>query len=196
MTKLAGNDYPIHDLLRKRWSPRAFSARPIEPAELLSLFEAARWAPSSFNDQPRAFLVARREETEKFVRLLDALVEFNQGWARTAAALVLTVARSTYAHDGKPNRHSWHDVGLAVAHLTLQATAQGLFVHQMAGIVPDRARELLAIPDGWDPVSALAIGYLGDPATLPDGLRQRELAESTRKPLSEFVFSVDWGQPL
>ena len=136
-----------------------------------------------------------RNPLRKFGRLLDSLIEFNQAWARSAAALVLTVGRSTYSHDGKPNRRFWHDVGPAVAQLTFPAAAQGLFVHQMAGIVPERARELFAIPDGWEPVAALPIGYLGDPASLPGVLRQRELAESTREPLSEFVSSAAWGQP-
>ena len=196
MTRLANTDYPIHELLLRRWSPRAFSDRLPDPSVLLRLLEAARWAPSSFNDQPWAFLTARHDQPAEFACLLETLIEFNRSWAQTAAVLAVTVARSTFAHNGQPNRHAWHDVGLAVSQLTLQATAEGLFVHQMAGILPDRARELLHIPAGWEPVSALAIGYLGDPERLPEGLRQRELAPSTRKPLSEFVFSGNWGQPL
>lgn len=196
MNKHVRTDHPIHELLQKRWSPRAFSAEPIDVATLRSLFEAARWAPSSYNEQPWAFLVARREQTEDFARLLETLVEFNQDWARSAGGLVLTTARSAFAHNGTPNRHAWHDLGLAVAQLTVQASAAGLYVHQMAGIVPARAKTLLAIPDGWEPVSGLAIGYLGDPATLPEKLQQRELAESTRKPQDEFVFSAQWNRPF
>ncbi len=195
MTRLAHTDYPIHDLLRQRWSPRAFADRLPDSATVLRLLEAARWAPSSFNDQPWAFLTARRDQPTEFALLLDTLIEFNRSWAQTAAVLAVTVARSAFAHNGQPNRHAWHDIGLAVSQLTLQATAEGLFVHQMAGILPDRARELLLIPPGWEPVSALAIGYPGDPNGLPEGLRQRELAPSIRKPLSEFVFTGTWGQP-
>jgi nitroreductase len=195
MAKHALNDYPIHDLLQKRWSPRAFADRPVEPDKLRSLLEAARWAPSSFNEQPWAFLLATREQPEEFARVLGCLVEVNQGWAKAAPVLLLTVARLTFTLNQQPNRHAYHDVGLAVANLTVQAMAEGLFVHQMAGIVPAKARAEFHIPEGWDPVTAVAIGYLGDPATLPERLREREIAPPSRKPLKEFVFTGAWTTP-
>ena len=195
MTKTAANDYPIHDLLKRRWSPRAFADRPVEPDKLHSLLEAARWAPSSFNEQPWAFVVATRDRPEDFDRVLGCLIEFNQGWAKAAPVLMLTFARLAFDRNGQPNRHAFHDVGLAMANLTVQATAEGLAVHQMAGIVPEKARAAFAVPEGWEPVAAAAVGYFGDPAALPEELRKRELAPPTRKPLRAFVFTDGWGRP-
>ena len=194
MSRLANTDHPIHDLLRKRWSPRAFADRPVERDKLLRVLEAGRWAPSSFNGQPWAFLVATKDDSAEFAKLLNCLIDFNQSWAKEAPVLMLTVAQLNFEHNGKPNRHAHHDVGLAAGNLTVQATAEGLFVHQMAGILPDTAREVYGIPDGWEPLTGIALGYLGDPATLPEKLREREAAPSPRKPLSSFVFTGGWGK--
>jgi nitroreductase len=191
--RLTNNDYPIHDLLRHRWSPRAFSDRSVEPAMLARLLEAARWAPSSYNEQPWAFLVATKEQPADFARVLGCLVEFNQSWARAAPVVMLSVAHLTLARTGQPNRHAFHDVGAAMSQLTTQATAEGLFVHQMAGILPDEAKRTFAIPDGWEAVAGVALGYLGDPATLSEELRKREMAPRERKKLNEFVFTGGWG---
>jgi nitroreductase len=195
MDKLARNDYPIHDLLKRRWSPRAFADRAVEPGKLCSLLEAARWAPSSFNEQPWAFLVATKDQTADFAKLLNCLVEFNQSWVKAAPVLIVTLAHLSFQRAQQANRHAYHDVGLAAANLTVQATAEGLVVHQMAGIVPQTVRSTFAIPDDWDPVTGIAIGYPGDAASLSPELRQRELAERERKPLSAFVFSSAWGTP-
>lgn len=195
MSKTAANDYPIHDLLKRRWSPRAFADRPIEPEKLLSLLEAARWAPSSYNEQPWAFVVATRDQPEDYARLLGCLIEFNQTWAKAAPVLVLTFAHLSFERNQQANRHSYHDLGLAVGALTVQATAEGLAVHQMAGISVEKIRQTFAPPAGWDPVSAVAIGYAGDPETLPKELRERELAAPTRKALASFVFAGAWGLP-
>jgi len=127
--------------------------------------------------------------------VLGCLIEFNQGWAKSAPVLMLTFAHLSFDRNGQPNRHAYHDVGLAVANLTVQATATGLAVHQMAGIVPDKARATFGAPEGWDAVSAVAIGYPGDPNTLSEDLRARELAAPTRKPLRWFVFAGGWGSP-
>src|SRR2546426_5475838 len=142
MEKLAETQYPIHDLLRKRWSPRAFSSRPVEPDKLRSLWEAARWAPSSYNEQPWSFIVATKEDEAEYARLLSCLVEGNIQWAQHAPVLMVSVARLSFDEDGNPNLHAFHDVGQAVANLIVQATALGLVVHQMAGIFPDKIREL------------------------------------------------------
>jgi len=195
MQKLAETRYPIHELLRERWSPRAFADRMVEPEKLRSLLEAARWAPSSFNEQPWSFIVATKEHPGEYERLLSCLVEGNIRWAQHAPVLMLSVARLAFERNQKPNRHAFHDVGLAVENLVIQATALGLAVHQMAGFHVDKARELFSIPDGHEPVAAMAIGFPGDPARLPDDLRERELAPRTRKPLESFVFSGQWGQP-
>ncbi|BAY60125.1 nitroreductase [Calothrix brevissima NIES-22] len=190
--KLAPTEYPVHDFIRSRWSPRAFSDRAVEPEKLLSLLEAARWAPSSFNHQPWNFIVATKEDATEYNRLLSALVEFNQGWAKNAPVLILAIAKIR-TDDGKTNRHAFHDVGLAIENLILQATSLGLFAHQIGGFNADTARETYQIPADYEPATVLTIGYPGDPQNLPDGLRDRELAPRTRKPLSEFVFTGQWG---
>ena len=194
MQKLAETRYPIHELLRERWSPRAFADRMVEPEELRSLLEAARWAPSSFNEQPWSFIVATKEHPGEYERLLSCLVEGNIRWAQHAPVLMLSVAKLAFERNQKPNRHAFHDVGLAVENLVIQGMALGLFVHQMAGFHADKARELYGIPEGHEPVAAMAIGYLDDPGRLPDDLREREVAPRFRKPLESFVFSGQWGQ--
>jgi nitroreductase len=196
MEKPAPADHDVHELIRKRWSPRAFSSTPVGDPELRSLLEAARWAASCFNEQPWRFIVARRENQAEFDRLVSCLSENNQRWAKDSAVLMLSVASKTFAKNGKPNRHALHDVGLAAAQLTLQASALGLAVHQMAGFSTERARELFAIPEDFEPVAAIAIGYPGNPDELPEDLRERELGERSRKPHSEFVFAGKWEAPL
>lgn len=194
MNKPAPTDVAIHDLLLHRWSPRAFAEKAV-PAEVLrGLFEAARWAPSSNNEQPWAYLVASKGDVENFRKMVDVLVEFNAGWAKHAPVLALSVAHVKTQRDGKPNRVALHDVGTASAQLTFEANAQGLQVHQMAGFDLEKARQAFSIPSDWEPVAAMAIGYPGDPAALPEKLRERELAPRTRKPLAEFVMTGGWGQ--
>lgn len=194
MSKRANPAHPILDLVADRWSPYGYDPRPMPATDLQSLFEAARWAASAFNEQPWRYLVAQREDEEKFSALLSCLVDANRQWAQNASALVITVASLNYAHNGKPNGTAWHDVGLAAATLTAEATSRGLMVHQMAGILPDKARELFGIPDGFQAVTAMAIGYAVDPATLPDELRERDTAPRQRRPLAETVFSGAWGK--
>jgi nitroreductase len=193
--KRASTDYPIHELLATRWSPYAFQDRPVPEADLLSVFEAARWAASSFNEQPWAYIVATKDDPEQFQRVLSCLVDFNQAWARAAPVLVLGIASLRFARNGQVNRAAVHDLGLAAGNLLVEATARGLFVHQMLGIHPDKARETFDIPEGFEAWTAIAIGYRGEPTTLPDALRERELMTRLRKPLSQFVFSGKWGNP-
>jgi nitroreductase len=184
---------PLHDLVKHRWSPRAFGDKNVAPDVLRSVFEAARWAPSSSNMQPWAYIVATRDQEDDYAKILSTLVEFNQGWAKNAPVLVLSVAQIKTPKDGSSNRWAFHDVGSASAQLTFEANSHGLLVHQMAGLDPNKAREVFAIPQDWDAVAALAIGYPGDPQSLPEQLRQRELAPRSRKPLSEFVMTGRWG---
>ncbi|HXZ44120.1 MAG TPA: nitroreductase family protein [archaeon] len=191
--KHASTDHPIHEFLAKRWSPYAFADRPIPPADLCSLFEAARWAPSSYNEQPWSYILATREDSHQFQQLLSCLTEGNQVWAKAAPALALGIVHLKFTRSGKDNRAAVHDLGLAAGNLLLEATARGLLVHQMIGILPDRARDIYGIPDGWEAWTGIAIGYHGDPGSLVDTLRQRELAPRQRKPLREFVFSGKWG---
>ncbi len=193
--KKASTDYPIHELLAERWSPYGFEDRPVDEGDLRSLFEAARWAASSYNEQPWSYLVATRENPEEFARLLSCLVEPNQAWAKAAPVLALGVVSLRFSRNKKENRAAVHDLGLAAGNLLVEATARGLCVHQMIGILPDKAREVYEIPEHSEAWTALAIGYKADPAKLPDTLKERDLAPRQRKPLSQFVFSGKWGDP-
>lgn len=187
------NEFPIQDFIRNRWSPRAFSDKAVSPDTLKSLFEAARWAPSSSNEQPWVYLVATKEDTDNFQKMLSILVEFNVAWAKHVPVLALSVAHLTFSKGGSPNRFAFHDVGSASSQFTLEAVARGLFVHQMAGYDVEKARKVFEIPAGWDPVAAMALGYHGDAATLPEPYKERETAPRVRKPISEFVMSGRWG---
>lgn len=191
--KPAPADFPLHELLRQRWSPRAFSGDELGPDEISLLFEAARWAPSAFNEQPWAFLVATRQRAADFAKLLGCLSPGNQAWAQHAAGLAITVARHDLAGKPQPNRTALYDLGQAVAHFTFQATALGIAVHQMAGLDLEQARLACEVPQGWSPVTAVAFGRPGDAAALPEALRAREAAPRMRKPLHEFVFGTHWG---
>ena len=193
MQNPAPTEIPLHEIVKHRWSPRAFADKSVAPDVLRSLFEAARWAPSSSNMQPWAYIVATREEKDDYAKILSTLVEFNQGWAKNAPVLALSIAQTKSPKDGSINKWAFHDVGSASAQLTFEANSHGLLVHQMAGLDADKAREVFAIPQDWEAVAALAMGYPGDPQSLPDKLRQRELAPRTRKPLSEFVLTGQWG---
>jgi len=166
--KRASIDYPISELIAERWSPYAFENRLVPDADLRSLFEAARWAPSSYNEQPWSYIVATRDNSEQFQRLLSCLVDANQVWAKAAPVLALGVVSLKFARNAKDNRAAVHDLGLASGNLVLEATALGLFVHQMIGILPDRAREIYEISEGYEAWTGLAIGYRGDPTSLPD----------------------------
>ncbi|MGH0036559.1 MAG: nitroreductase family protein [Myxococcota bacterium] len=193
--KTAMTEHPVHALVSERWSPYAWADRPVEPADLASLFEAARWAASSYNEQPWRWIVAVRDDREAFDRLLSCLVEGNRRWAQHAPILGIGVALTTFSRNGRPNKAAHHDLGLAAANLTLEATARRLHVHQMIGIDPERVRELYDVPDDSEPLTGLAIGYVGDPESLPEDLRERDLTRRTRKPLSELVFAGQWGRP-
>ena len=193
MTTSTENKIAIHALIEERRSPRAFEDREVTEEQLETLFEAARWAPSAMNEQPWRFIYATKQDKENFNRLFSCLVEGNS-WAQKASALFITVAKKSYDYDGSLNSHAWHDVGLASGNLLLQATDLGLHVHMMGGFKAAKAREMLGIPEGYEPVAMGAIGYAGDPDTLPEALKKRELAPRTRKPLEELVFRGTWEQ--
>jgi nitroreductase len=194
MEEPADTQYPIHDLLRQRWSPRAFDDRPIELEKLRSLLEAARWAPSLDNGQPWRFLVATKEDKTEYDRLFNCLVVGNQKSAYRAPVLMLSVAQLQF-EDGSPNSHALHDTGMAAENLVLQGTALGLVAHQMAGFRIDQARADCQIPDGYEPVAMIAVGYPGDPLLQSDRLRAQEAQPRVRKPLTELVYSATWEQP-
>jgi nitroreductase len=193
--KKASPEHPIHELLTERWSPCAFDNRPVAEGDLLSLFEAARWAASSYNEQPWSYVVATQKDPEEFGRLLSCLRESNQAWAKAAPVLALGVVNLKFARDNSDNHAAVHDLGLASGNLLVEATARGLSVHQMIGIDPEKAREVYQIPEHSSAWTGLAIGYRGDPNKLPDALKQRDLTPRQRKPLDQFVFTGKWGQP-
>ena len=194
MEKPPQTEHAVHPLIEKRWSPRAFSEKAIDAGTLRSLMEAARWAPSSYNEQPWSFIVASKDDPAEYDRLLSCLVPANQRWARQAPVLMLSVAKSTFDRKGSPHRHAYHDVGLSVANLIIQAISMDIYAHQMGGLDRGRARETYNIPEGYEPVAAIALGYPGDPGSLPDDLREIELAPRERKPIDTFVYSGRWGE--
>jgi nitroreductase len=186
----------VHELIKGRWSPRAFSDKDVSADDLASILDAARWAASSYNEQPWRFIIARRQDTEAYRKLLGLLVPFNQEWAKTASVLILVVAKKTFSHNQQPNKYSLHDAGAALATLALQAKALGLHVHGMAGFDYDRARAELKLPDDYETAAFAALGYAGSPDHLPEAMQKQELAPRTRKPLSELAFTTDWQTPF
>ncbi len=193
MHRPAPVDHPVHELIRERWSPRVFADRPVDADTVRTVLEAARWAPSCFNEQPWAFMVATRDEADAFEALLECLSTGNQTWAQTAPVLMLSVAKLAFTHNDKPNRHAFHDVGLASDQMALQATALGLGLHMMAGFDKERAREALAIPEGFEPVAAIALGYPEKLEAMGEEQRERAQKPRERKPLGEFVYAGRWG---
>lgn len=177
-----------------RWSPRSFSDREVSGEDLRTIFEAVRWAASSFNEQPWRFLVGRRGDAT-YQKIFQSLGEFNQAWAGSAPVLILDVTRTRFSHNESPNAVALYDLGAAAATLCYQAMHLGIFTHQMGGYDRDVARQLLAIPEEFLPGAVIAMGYLGDPAALlQESMRAQELEPRTRKPLSEIVLS-SWGVP-
>ena len=180
---------------RHRWSPRAFHDKPVPPDALRTLLEAARWAASCFNEQPWRFILATKDQPQQYAQLLGILAPKNQLWAKAAPVLLLSVAKTTFSHNAKPNRHGIHDTGAAAATLCIQAAALGLQAHSMAGFDAAKARELFQIPADFDPAAAIALGYPAPPDAAPEEFRAAESAPRTRKPLSDLVFTTTWGTP-
>jgi nitroreductase len=186
-------EHLIHPLIAARRSTCAFASKSVEPETLMSLMEAARWAPSSMNEQPWSFIVATKANRSDFDRLLGCLVEFNVQWARHAPVLLLSIAKLNFESTGKTNPHAFHDVGQAISNLTFQATVSGLAVHQIAGFDVEKARREFSIPRNYEPVTAAALGYPGNTADLSEKLRKKDASPRKRKPLTDFVFESGWG---
>jgi len=192
--KVAPEVEGVLPVIHHRWSSRAFSARDVTDGDLHRIFEAARWAASSFNEQPWRFIVGRKGDATH-AAIAASLMGFNQEWAPKAPVLILAVAQAKFAHNGTPNAHALYDLGASVAHLTLQAAELGMTSHQMAGFDRDKARQLLAIPEEYLMGVTVALGYQDDPSTLAnERLVQLETTPRSRKSLDEMVFS-HWGQP-
>jgi len=185
----------LNDVLEKRWSPRAFSDKPVETEKLERVFEAARRAPSCANEQPWRFIIGLKGHGETWEKIFGVLDEFNQLWAHQAPVLGIVVGQSHFIKSGDPNKHWFYDCGQSMAYLTFQATVEGLFVHQMAGFNAGKSEEAFGIADGYEAISAFALGYIGDPATLPERMQKNEYYKVIRKELSEIVLN-DWNKPF
>ena len=178
-------DHPIEPLFVRRWSPRAMNGSPLTDKQLFTLFEAARWAPSTYNEQEWRFLYARRD-TPHWQTFFDLLMEANQAWCRNAAVLVVVLARKTFTHNGKPNSVHLFDCGSAWENLALQATAMGLVSHGMAGFDFDKARSSLRVPEHFAVAAMFALGHPGDPDQLAPAMREREIPTG-RRPVAESI---------
>lgn len=196
--KVASTSEPIHELLARRWSPRAFDPdQPVSKEALTSLFEAARWAPSCFNDQPWRYLVWDRfGDKAAWERAFGCLVEGNQAWVQYAAVLIAAIAGSEFARNGKPNRWGQYDSGAASENMCLQATALGLSIHQMGGFDAEKLRAEFQIPESFTPVAMIALGHPGDPNSLKESYREMELGPRERRPLGEHFYSDSWENPF
>ena len=180
-------------MLLERWSPRAFADRNMAATDLRTIFEAGRWAPSSYNEQPWRFFVGHKG-SETYNKIQDSLVPSNRAWAKSAPVLVLGVAKTRFSHNDTPNNYATHDLGAAMALMAVEATALGLAAHQMAGFDWVKARESFGIPETYAMGSVMAIGYQGELTDLPEKFQAQEQAPRSRKALSEIVLS-DWDQP-
>lgn len=185
--KIAETDHEILDLIKQRWSPRAFDNKPIPEHVLNKLFEALRWAPSAMNEQPWRIIYANKGESAHDL-IVQGLLPGNEPWAKHAPLLIVTLVKKTYTMNGAVNSAAHHDLGLGIGNMSLQATHEGLSLHQMGGINKDKLRELFLIPEDYEPVTVIAVGYFGNPDDLPEALKDRELAKRSRKAISEFAF--------
>ncbi len=188
--KAAPTKHAVHPLIRKRWSPRAFADRPLSEAQMHTLLEAASWAASSYNEQPWQYRYAHRRDTQGFQRLLRCIKEGNRQWAASAAVLVLSLARTEFGKNGRPNRHYLHDTGAANTTLLLQAASMDIYGHMMAGFDSDKTVAEFSLPGTVEPVCFMALGYLGDPEQLEPPLREREMKPRSRKPLPAFTQKI------
>lgn len=193
--KSAKTRAPIHDLIARRWSGRAFDAgKPVSREQILSLLEAARWAPSCYGDEPWRFIVwDKNSDAASWRAAFDCLGEFNQQWVKNAPVLILATADSTFRHNGKPNRWGQYDTGAAAENLCLQATARGLMAHQMGGFDTEKTRKSFDIPLEYECMAMIAVGHPASADVLEGDLKTRELAERTRCPLEERFFEGAWG---
>ena len=192
MIKEATNIYPLHDLLKRRWSPRAFSDLPVEKEKIRSLFEAARWSPSAGNLQPWSFLLGFKGD-ETYNRIFETLDAGNKKWVNRCPVLIMSVGKKLIKDTNERHPHFKYDVGQSVAHLTFQAMELGLMVHQMSGFDAHSASETFNIPEKYEALTVIAIGYIGMVDLLPEDLRKRELAARTRHDFRDFVFAGTFG---
>jgi nitroreductase len=189
MQKSAEFASPVLDVIQQRRSRRAYGTRMVEHEKIRSLFEAARWAPSSLNEQPWFYIYATNDQESLWKNIFATLKEGNKVWARHAPLLILSLARKNFIRFDSPNPSAKYDLGAANAFLSLQAAHLGLNVHQMAGFDVQTAIKNLGIPDIYEPVIIMAIGYPGNVDTLPENLKAREFAPRERYVEQEFVMN-------
>jgi nitroreductase len=194
--RIAKTSRPIHDLLAKRWSPRAFDAsRPVSREQLTALLEAGRWAPSCNGDEPWRYLIwDRKRDPEGFQKAFECLSENNKKWVKNVPLLLLSCAGSSFEATGKPNRWTQHDTGMASLSIALQAVTLGLVAHQMGGWDVEKARAAFAIPPEYTPMAFIAIGYQAEPDVLDEETKAKELRPRGRKPLNERFYEGGWGK--
>jgi len=186
--KQAATTYPVHDLIRSRWSPRAFADKPIAEEDMFTLFEAASWAASSYNEQPWRYIYAHREDEKAFQRLLSCINPGNQQWAQHASVLVLNLAQKHFMRNGRTNRHYLHDAGAANTTFMLQAASMDIYGHMMAGFDYEKTVQTFELSEEIDPVCFIALGYLGeDISSLDEAKQQSEQKARSRKPVSELI---------
>ncbi len=198
MQKPATTQAPIHEIIAHRWSPRAYDPhKTVSQAQIISLLEAARWAPSCFGDEPWRFIVwDKTQDAQAWKSAFDCVVPGNQDWAKDAPVLILICADTLFSHNQKPNRWGAYDTGAAAVSLCLQATSMGLVTHQMGGFDGGQAREKFAIPDQIDLLAMLAVGYEADIESLSDERKERALAPRKRSPLGELFYDGVWNKPI
>ena len=197
-SKIAKTQVPVHDIIARRWSPRAFDAgKPVNREQLISMLEAARWAPSCFGDEPWRYLVwDKNSNLAAWQRAFDCLGEFNQQWVKNAPILMLATASHTFRHNGKPNAWHMYDTGASSENICLQATSLGLFAHQMGGFDADKIRQEFDIPKEFACLAMIAVGYQTSPDVLPKDLEEKEVADRTRRPLEECFFENSWNSGI
>ena len=191
--KRGRSDIAVESLLLKRWSPRAFSDEPVSNESLKQIFAAAAWAASSYNEQPWRFIVGCKND-DVWNKIFQSLMPFNQSWAKAAPVLYVGFAKKTFSHNQAPNGVAVHDLGAASSNASLQAATLGLYTHGMGAFDHGRLSEAFAVPEDFEPVSCWALGYLGDPESLPENFKASERLPRVRKPLGEVVFK-GWGEP-
>jgi nitroreductase len=198
MKKPATTQAPVHDIIANRWSPRAYDAsKPVSQAQIISMIEAARWAPSCFGDEPWRFIVwDKNKDVAAWEKAFDCIVPGNQGWAKDAPVFVLICAGTLFEQNQKPNRWGAYDTGAAAVSLSLQATSMGLVTHQMGGFDGEKTRAAFNIPEQFEMMSMMAVGYIADVDALPEEAKERTLAPRKRKPLGELFYEGVWNQSI
>ena len=198
MKKPATTQAPVHDIIANRWSPRAYDAsKPVSQAQIISMLEAARWAPSCFGDEPWRFIVwDKNKDAAAWEKAFDCIVQGNQGWAKDAPVFVLICAGTLFEQNQKPNRWGAYDTGAAAVSLSLQATSMGLVTHQMGGFDGEKTRAAFNIPEQFEMMSMMAVGYIADVDALRQGAKERTFGPRKRKPLGELFYEGVWNQSI